>query len=296
MIHAHHFYFADQPTLQEEYEAFGFQHKEGNAETIVIQELEKHKGFEQRTSIRYLSGRQCTYLSNTNFDSLGERESWGLEINNVLTLVWDSELRNIYYGKSKYFTPELLRFWIFHTFFPIVLELERDYKILHVGAVEIKGEPVFFSADSFGGKSTLTNYFIQKGHALFSDDTLPVRRVDESYIAYPSFPYHRPYRKVESLGVPVKNFARNPAPIKTIFELKRAAPDAEVEITQSMGVEKFKTLYYSHFIKFSFMKHERFALAMEMTKYVPVYKITVPWDLDRLEEVYKMICDHTAIR
>jgi len=290
MIHAHHFYFADQPSLQKEYESFGFDKVGDNAKNYIeIKEITQHKGFNFRRFVTYLSGRECCYLSDISFEDIGKEDSWGLEVKHLLTLVWDNENHRILYSKGKLFTPELLRFWIFHTFVPIILEIKRKYNIFHVGSVEICGGPVLFSADSFGGKSTMTNYFIQKGHTLFSDDTLPVMKVGEGYTAYPSFPYHRPYRKVESLGIPAKRFARKPAPIKAIFELQRGAPDAAIEIRPANGVEKFKTLYYSHFIRFRFMKHERSSFALKMAKIVPVYNITVPWNLERIDEVYEAI-------
>ncbi len=37
------------------------------------------------------------------------------------------------------------------------------------------------------------------------------------------------------------------------------------------------------------MKKERFDFFTQMAKYIPVYKVTVPWDLDRLDEVYDKI-------
>ena len=293
MIHSHHFYFVDQPVLQEEYESFGFKRKKDGSDVIVVREIKEHNGFRQRNGMTSMSGRNCAYLSDGPLSEIGKHDAWGLEVIDVLSLAWEPASRTILYGKGKLFTPELLRFWIFHTFFPIVLEREQSYKMLHVGGVEVGGGPILFSANSFGGKSTLTNYFVQKGHALFSDDTLAVRKEDEHYIVYPSFPYHRPYRQVESLGVRAENFARSPAPIKAVFELHPSAPDAEVEITPSLGVERFKTLYYSHFIQFRFMKHERSAFALQMAKVVPVYNISVPWDMKRLDEVYEAIVRHT---
>ena len=294
MIHAHHFYFADQPSLQKEYESFNFEVKENRDDnTIVVKEINQHKGFCTRSTVRYLSGRECTYLSDKPFELLGKNDNWGLEVQDLLTLVWDSTSRSIVYGRGRLFTSELLRFWILHTFLPIVLEIEKTYRVLHVGAVEVEGGPVLFSAASFGGKSTLTDYFLKKGHALYSDDTLAVRKENGQYIAYPSFPYHRPYRQPETLGKRAENFSRNPMPIKAIYELERVASDLSVEITPSKGVEKFKTLYYSNFTNFRFMKKERFAFAMEMAKHVPVYRIMVPHDLDRLEEVYEAIVKKT---
>jgi hypothetical protein len=290
MIQAHRFHFIDQPELQAEYESFGFaKSTESGVETIEVQEVHTYAGFHERSVLMYLSARACYYLANTSFGKLSKEDDWGLEIVDVLTLVWEGRDKRILYGRGKYFTPELLRFWIFHTFFPLVLELRREYKMLHVGAVEIAGGPVFFSAPSYGGKSTMTDYFIQKGHTLYADDTLPVRRENGHYIAYPSFPYHRPYRQPETLGYRVDNFAKEPAPLKALFELESAPPDADITIVSPTGIERFKSCFYSAFIKFSFMKKERFDFFSKMAMEVPVYKVTVPWDLKRLDEVYEAI-------
>lgn len=294
MIHAHQFYFADQSMLQQEYESFGFESENSSTrESIIVKEMKDYAGFEHRSGLRYMSGRRCYYLYTIAFAKLGEKDDWGLEVEDVLTLVWDSERKQILYGEGKHFTPELLQFWIFHTFFPIVLELQRGYKMLHVGSVEIEGVPVLFGAPSYGGKSTMTDFFIQKGHTLFSDDTLAVRKEDGDYIIYPSFPYYRPHREPESLGYRVDNFARHPAPIKVLFDLHGVAPNAPVEINISKGIQKFKAFFYSGFIKFPFMKKERFDYFTQMSKQVPVYKVSVPWDKDRLDEVYEAIVKKT---
>jgi len=290
MIQAHHFDFLDQPELQEVCDSFGFKRtEEENAPLIKVEKIQTYSGFQNRSVLLYLSARPCYYLANVGFDKIGKEDEWGLEVIDVLTLVWDSSQKRILYAKGKNFTPTLLQFWIFHTFFPIVLELRREYKMLHVGAVEIAGGPVFFSAPSYGGKSTLTDYFIRKGHALYADDTLPVKKENGRYIAYPSFPYHRPYRQPETLGVRVQNFARKPAALKGLFELEKVAADAKIEIISLKGIERFKAFFYSSFIKFSFMKKERFDFFTEMAVEVPVYKVLVPQDLERLDEVYEAI-------
>ncbi|BAF73022.1 hypothetical protein [Sulfurovum sp. NBC37-1] len=290
MIHAHRFFFSDQPQLQKVYDSFDFPSPEnGSGNRVEVREIGTYEGFKRRSALVYLSERGCYYLSNTPPEKIGKDDDWGLEVENVLSLVWESEHRRILYGKGKAFTPKLLQFWIYHTFFPIVLELERSYKMLHVGAVEIGGGPVFFSAPSFGGKSILTDYFIRQGHTLYADDTLPVREENGKYIAYPSFPYHRPYRQPETLGHRAENFARKPAPIKALFELEPAEPDAPVEITVPKGIGRFKAFLYSSFLKFTFMKKERFNFFTQMAMQVPVYRVLVPWDKERLPEVYEAI-------
>ncbi len=290
MIHGHHFHFVDLPELQEEY-ASGEENIPGR--TVRVEESAGYAGFEQRKALTLLSGREAHYLYTVPFEKLTKDDDWGLEVKNVLSLVWDAGSRRILYGRGEEFTAERLRFWVYHTFFPIVLELRREYKMLHVGSVEVNGGPVFFSAPSFGGKSTMTDYFIRQGHTLYADDTLPVKIENGEYIAYPSFPYHRPYREPETLGYRVENFARQPAPIKALFDLHGVEPDAPVRIVEPKGIEKFKAFFYSGFIKFPFMKKERFDYFTKMAQCVPVYRVEVPWDKARLPEVYDAIVRKT---
>lgn len=116
-----------------------------------------------------MSGRKMRYYSSSPFEQADKSLSWALEIKDVMILIWDADHRNILYVKKKDYTSQRLYFWILHTFFPLVLELERTYHLLHVGSVEVAGKAVLFSAFSYGGKSTLTDYFIQNGHAMLTD-------------------------------------------------------------------------------------------------------------------------------
>ena len=226
-------------------------------------------------------------LSNTSF-------SWAMEIKDILTLIWDVNKRIIYYQKRKNYTSQKLQFWVLHTFFPMILDLERRYRILHVGGVEIEGKSVLFSAFSYGGKSTLTDYFIKKGHLLLADDTVAIEKRDKAYYAISSYPFHRPYRKVETLGDAVQNFSIEPKPLYAVFLLEKSDPNTTVKITKLSGVKKFKAFHYSAFVFLDFTKQERFEFFIEMAKKVPVYKVSVPWDLERLDEVYEAICIHTS--
>ncbi len=290
MIHAHHFHFVDQPALQEAYESFRFGSGANSVHKVIkVKEMFAYVAFKNRSDPINMSARECFYLSNTAFENIGIYDDWGLEVEDVLTLVWDASKKLILYGRGKLFTAKLLQFWIFHTFFPIVLELQREYKMLHVGAVEVNASALLFSGPSFAGKSTMTDYFLKQGHTLFSDDTLPLKEENGSYVVYPSFPYHRPYREPESLGYRIDNFGRKPLAIKALFDLRAVAPDAPVEIQISKGVERFKACFYAGFIKFSFMKKERLCFFGKMAMTVPVYKVFVPWDKDRLPEVYEAI-------
>ena len=77
------------------------------------------------------------------------------------------------------------------------------------------------------------------------------------------------------------------------IHLKRLHLMQYVNIVELKGIEKFKAFHYSTFIDFDFMKKERFIFFTEMAKHVPVYRINVPWDLERLDEVYDAIVEHS---
>jgi hypothetical protein len=244
------------------------------------------------TWIPIASGK-IRYLSTILFEKANTKFSWALEIKDVVTLIWNEKDRTILYIKRNKYTPEQLRYWIFHSFFPTVIELERTYRILHVGSVEIAGKPVAFSAHSYGGKSTLTDYFLKQGHTLLSDDSLGIEKRDDGYYAISSYPFHRPFREIETLGYYTENFNTEPKPLHAVYALQKAEADAEVSIEELKGIEKFKAFHYSNFIDFDFMKKERFIFFTEMAKAIPVYRINIPWDKERLEEVYQAIISHT---
>jgi len=292
MVFGHRFDFQSEPFLQKEFLSFPSDpsHYPEN-ETIRVVESPKPSlldEFPLKSDWFNMSGQEARYHSAFLFEEV-EEFTWALEIKDVLTLIWDASDKKIIYSKGEDYAPQRLRFWIYHTFFPLVLELQRKYHILHVGSVEIKGKPVLFSAFSFGGKSTLTDYFIQKGHTMLSDDSMGIGKRGERYYAIASYPFHRPYRELETLGYPVKNFATEPKPLHAVYVLEKSEPDAMVEINELAGIEKFKAFHYSSFIDFAFMKQERFDFFMQMAKHIPVYQVKVPWDLERLDEVYQKI-------
>ena len=249
--------------------------------------------FELKGAWFEMTQRDARYLSKEPFSTKSINLSWALELRDVITLIWSSKDRNIYYIKGKKYSKKLLHFWVIHTFFPLVLELRNIYHILHVGAVEVDEKVILFSAQSFGGKSTLTEYFLSKGHKLLSDDTLGVLKDDNSYKAVASYPYHRPYREAEELGYFTKNFSFGNRDISGIYVLQKSEPDAKVYIEEIFGVEKFKALYYTSFVNFNFMKQKRFDFFTDILKLVPLYSVTVPWHKDRLNEIYEHIVSHS---
>lgn len=228
-------------------------------------------------------------------ETKGKNVEWLMEIENILRLVWFPQIRTIGYEKGKGFTPERLRFWIYHTFLPLLFQMEGIYNILHVGCIEVRRKAVILMAPSFGGKSTLTDFFLQQGHhRLLSDDTLAIEQVEEgSYRAVASWPFHRPYREPEVLGKETENFVTKPLEIAAIYRLEKSAEDAAVEIEEIKGIDKFKTVHMGTFIPLSFLKDKAFAFHTSFAKAVQVYRITIPWDKERLPEVYEAMVKHS---
>ncbi|NOR56215.1 MAG: hypothetical protein GQ531_08395 [Sulfurovum sp.] len=217
MIHGHQFDFINEPCLN----THGITLHAPSITVIASKDLTLLERFPLKSPWVQLSGREGQYLSRVAFNEADEYFSWALRIKDVLTLIWLPEEQTIMYIKDSHYSPELLQFWIFHTFFPLVLDLNKRYHFLHVGAVETEGKTIFFSALSFGAKSTLTDYFIQQGATLVSDDALGIEEKDGQYMAIPAYPFHRPYRKPEELGHKVEKFAQEAKSISAIFLLKK---------------------------------------------------------------------------
>jgi hypothetical protein len=148
-------------------------------------------------------------------------------------------------------------------------------------------------APSFGGKSTLTDYFIQRGHPLITDDKMATYEKDGMYYAVPSHPYHRPFRTVEVLGHLCENPATQVRPIHAIYILEKSEPDASCTIRRLKGVEKFARLHEGGEMNFSFFTPKYVSYLAGLANKVNVFSVTVPHDLQRLEEVYQIIKEHS---
>jgi len=280
MIFGHCIDFTDEPALN-------FPCQNNHDISVVNAKLPL---FKLRTEYQDHSGRKVCYCSHEPFvETKGYQVEWAMEIKDVVTLSWYPHAKEIRYEKAKEFTPERLRFWVYHTFLPLLFEMEKLYHILHVGAVEVSGKAVLFMAPSFGGKSTLTDHFLKAGYPLLADDTLAIEEKNGTYRAIASWPFHRPFRTPETLGYETENFVREALPIGAVFLLEKAEADSPVKLRPVKGIEKFKALHQGSFIPIEFLKERTFAFKSGLAQQVDLFKITVPWDKDRLCEVEEEI-------
>ena len=238
-------------------------------------------------------GREVSLYTDREFTVTQNGQMWAFEVEGVVTIYWQSGSFVLEYNKHENFSESLLEYWVVHAALPFFFTIEAKYDFLHAGAVEVDEKPVLFTAESFGGKSTMTDYFMQKGHPMISDDKVGTYIKEKKVYAVPSHPHHRPYRKMEDLGYFVENMANEPKPIHAIYQLERVKGDARIEISELWGIEKFKALRYSSEINLPFLKEKRFAYLSSLANLLPVYRVSVPWDLNRLEEVYNAICGHS---
>ena len=282
-------HFQDEPSLDDGL----YDSTKENIRIVKSSDSAMFEKLQHKSKYTPLSGREARYGAEMEFSLCREGCQWGVDVQGLVRFVWYCGDRTLHYLPQPALTPELLQFWSLHTIIPMMLALDESYSVLHVGAVEAAGEALIFSAESFGGKSTMTDYFLKQGHALLSDDTLGIYKEEGSFKAVASYPFHRPYREAESLGYKVTSVINEPLAIKAVYLLEKSDAEAEVVITEVKGIEKYRAFHFSTFINFDFMKEHRFKTLSEMANAITVYKVTVPWDKKRLSEVYKQIVENT---
>jgi len=233
--------------------------------------------------------REISLQSDQPFKKIKKKQTIKFIVKDVVTFTWIVGEKKVYYVLNKLGSKELLKYWFYHTLSPLLLTFENTYFFLHAGGVEIDEKAILFVADSFGGKSTLTDFFIKKGHLMISDDKIGTYEENGKIISVPSYPYHRPYRKVEDLGKELENFASKKREIYTIFNLVKSDQESEIKITKAIGIEKFKVLKYATDIDLSVHQELQFKSIGNIANKVKVYDITIPWKIERQEEVYQAI-------
>ncbi|PHR57320.1 MAG: hypothetical protein COA44_06365 [Arcobacter sp.] len=222
------------------------------------------------------------------------KQKWAFEIKDLICFNWEEGSSTLYCTLQVNASLDLLQYWFLHTLLPIYLTIEGKYDFIHAGSVEINNQAVLFIAPSFGGKSTLTNYFIQEGHSMISDDRVGISYKAENIYCTSSYPYHRPYRKMEDLGLEVKNFVTKEKKLHVIYVLESVDAKDDISFTRLQGIESFKVLQYNFDFTLPLNKARSFELIAKIAVKTPIYKLCIPWNLDRLNEVYAKICQHST--
>lgn len=260
---------------------------------VVQDETINHQLFPISLVYQNNQDRQISLTTNRDFTTPTDDQPWIFYVENVISFAWETKGSVIRYRFHELATDDIFRFWLYHVVLPIYFSIAQKYRFLHAGAVEVEEKAILFMAPSFGGKSTLTDYFLQRGHPLITDDKLATYEADGVYYAVPSHPYHRPFRTVEVLGHLCENPSTQVRPIHAIYILEKGEPDGEIAIRKLKGVEKFSRLHEGGEMNFSFFTPQYVTYMAGLANAVNVFNVTVPHDLQRLEEVYQAIKEHT---
>jgi len=238
---------------------------------------------------------EIAYQNNQNREVYllsDENEKWAFHVESVVSFQWYKSSNDIYYTLYNNGNDELLKYWYLHIVLPIFYSLNGTYNFLHTGAVLVNEKPILFMAESFGGKSTITDYFMKKNHTLVTDDKLATFEENGEFMAVPSIPYHRPYRKLEDLGLYVENFATCAYEMNVIYQLHKADKDADIDFKEVKGVKKFSFLHKGSEMNFGFNMKHHVPYLSKMANKIRLFKINMPWNLERQDEVYHAILNH----
>lgn len=238
-------------------------------------------------------GRDIVLYTDRPFANSEAGQLWVLDVVGVARFCWRGQQRLVEYSPQAHFSSELLEYWSLQIVLPLYFTIESIFTFLHAGAVALKGRNIMFVAESFGGKSTLTDYFLQQGHRLLSDDKVATYLQSGKVFAVPSHPHHRPYRKMEDLGFYVEHMVAEPGPVHAIYCLEKGEANTKVSITALQGVERFSVLGLANEMKMFFQHVQRFEYLAKVASITPVFRLVLPWNMNRLNDVYAAICKHS---
>ncbi len=238
-------------------------------------------------------GRKIYLYSNRVMDSNEVGQPWCYDVAGVVKFYWFGGEQTIYYELDEAHDTKLLSFWFIHQMLPMYMTLEGMCDFIHAGAVEVDGKPILFIAPSMGGKSTLTDHFIKKGHSLVSDDKVPTFIQEGKFMAVPSHPYHRPFREFEVFGLRVQHEAQTFKPIHAFYVLEKSEENENTTIEEIYGFEKFDMLLDNYIYTFTYLKPKRLKYLGKMVNAIRVFRVKRLWDMKKLDEVYHTICKHS---
>lgn len=238
-------------------------------------------------------GREVLLHTDRELASSAPGQPWCLEVEGVVSFTWTGGEPVIHYQIHDDGTWPLLVFWFVHIYLPLQLTLERGYDFIHAAAVEVDQQPILFIAPSTGGKSTLGDYFLKQDHPMLSDDKVATFLRQGQFYAVPSHPHHRPFREFEVLGYPVDPFAERARPIHAFYVLGRGESEAGVEISEVTGFRKFEELLPNYLYSFHFLQEQRLRWLAQLANQSLVFRVSRPWSLARMHEVYEAVCEHS---
>jgi hypothetical protein len=195
-----------------------------------------------------------------------------------------------------------------------VLLHQRRMLPLHANATEIGGGAVAFLGASGAGKSTLAAAFHDRSSRVLSDDVCVVREAPKGFLAEVGIPRLRLWRDaVERSGRTTDRYERafdsldkytigfeRPSPLtalpmRAIYLLGRNT-DERFEIRRLAGVDAIQALientYRGGFIRTVGDSRNHFETCLRLSRQVPLFALTRPWDPARIDETIQRVEQH----
>ncbi|MDT8759751.1 hypothetical protein MZO42_13695 [Sphingomonas psychrotolerans] len=195
-----------------------------------------------------------------------------------------------------------------------ILLHQRRILPLHANAVDLDGGAVAFMGMSGAGKSTLAAAFHDRGRSILSDDVCAVIADGNGFIAQPGIPRLRLWRDaVERSGrnlddcerafdaldkytVGIGCDSRSAAlPLRAIYLLSRHN-DRAPEISPLSGLDAVEALventYRGRYVACFGDPQAHFATCLAISRTVPVFKLSRPWDTGVMGATIGRIEDH----
>ena len=217
----------------------------------------------------------------------------------------------------------LIQSFMFANVLPFWLEL-KGFVTLHASSVNISGQAIAFLAHSQNGKSTLAASMLREGFSLLTDDVLPLRLQEGSYLAYPGYPairmwpneaehflieyehLERVHPEIAKRYVPVGDdlfgpFCDHPCPLERIFILeRRGASDlpAGLEIKhvshRDAVIELLRYSFITRLAEAAGLTADRLGFLSSLVQKVPVRRLIYPSGYEHLAQIRQSILNDLA--
>jgi hypothetical protein len=231
-------------------------------------------------------GRRTTIHVDTASQEMEPGKKWSFNVENVVRFYGTGGSGLVTYSMAPLARPEQVAFWFIHTLLPFYLSAEQGLCFLHAAAIENGEKALVFLARSGGGKSTIVEYFLRRGHALISDDKLGILRRQGSHFALPSHSRHRPYRRQEDLGFEATSFCSSLRQIQSMYFLEQVDADDAVAVCPVTGLERLQRLIPAKLFGLKSRQAEMLEVLAKAADQIPMFVLEIPWTRDRLEDVY----------
>lgn len=242
-----------------------------------------------------MHNRSITLISSHPLDTNRKAvdRKWKLKIEGLFSFQWSNQHDRIQVSSIGDPDMKLLSFWLLHTVIPVYLMLKETSFFLHASAIEVDNQALLFLAPSFGGKSSLADYFVQQGYNIISDDKIRLQHRFDRYLAFPSHPYRRPFRQNEILGKLSDHFAECSRPVNVLYLLNLVQPECAFCINKIKGLNKFVLLKEAYLYEPASLTEKEIKNVLLMVQQCNMFSIDIPSGLEHLPATLKTILQHS---